>query len=50
MKYKALRMLVHMRAYANTEKGERNIVRTLTAMSVVFAVATGLFVTGIVMR
>lgn len=35
MKFKALRLLVTARQWANTEKGERIIVNTLTTMSAI---------------
>ena len=35
MKYKVLRLLVTSRRFANTEKGERVIVRTLTTMTII---------------
>ncbi len=34
MKTKALRLLVRFKWWADTEKGERTIVRTLTTMSI----------------
>lgn len=35
MKYKVLRLLVTSRRFANTEKGERVIVRALTTMTII---------------
>ncbi len=49
LKYYALRALVNARAYANTEKGECEIVSTLTALSVVCVVAFGLLIAGSIM-
>lgn len=46
MKYRVLRMLAAFRKYANTEHGERVIVRTLTAMSVVLLVDVFLIIVG----
>ena len=49
LKYYALRALANARAYANTEKGECEIVSTLTALSVVCVVAFGLLIVGNIM-
>ena len=46
MKYKVLRALVVSRRYANTERGEKVIVRTLTAMSFVLFVDVCLLIFG----
>ena len=46
MKYKVLRVLVASRRYANTEHGEKVIVRTLTAMSFVLLVDVCLLILG----
>lgn len=42
--------LAQMRRWANTERGERAIVRCLTAMCVVMAADTALLVIGIIME
>lgn len=46
MKYKVLRKLVALRKYANTERGEKIIVRTLTNMSVILIVDIALLIVG----
>lgn len=49
LKIKILRRLVAFREYANTENGERVIVRTLTVMSALFIVDLTLLVVGSIM-
>lgn len=46
IRYKALRMLVQARAWANTPQGEKIIVRTLTILSVLFAINLTLLILG----
>lgn len=46
MKYKVLRMLVASRRYANTEHGEKVIVRTLTTITAIGIVDMVLFIIG----
>ena len=46
MKYKVLRKLMSFRKYANTERGEKIIVRTLTSMSVILVVDIALLIVG----
>ena len=46
MRIKVLRMLVVGRAYANTERGERTIVATLTIMSIVMVLDVVLLIVG----
>lgn len=38
IRYKTLRMLVQVRAWANTPEGEKIIVRTLTILSVLLII------------
>ena len=46
MKYRLLRKLVLARRWANTEVGERRIVRTLTTLSVVLIIDIVLLIIG----
>ena len=46
MKYKVLRMLATSRRYANTEKGEKVIVRILTTITAIGIVDMVLFIIG----
>lgn len=46
MKYRLLRKLALARSWANTEKGERRIVRTLTTLSVILIVDMVLLIIG----
>ena len=46
MKYKVLRTLAAFRKYANTERCEKIIVRTLTSMSVILVVDIALLIVG----
>lgn len=46
MRTKVLRLLVTAKRYANTEKGEKVIVRTLTTVSALLVVDIVLFVVG----
>ena len=48
MKRQLYYRLAKMRRWANTERGERAIVRTLTAMSVIAAADITLLVIGII--
>lgn len=50
MKTKMLRMLVVARQYANTEQGERNIVRCLTFLSVALIIAIMLLTIGTIVQ
>lgn len=49
VKFRALRGLVKFREFANTERGERIIVRTLTGMSIALFVDVALLVLGSIM-
>lgn len=46
MKYRVLRKVVIARRWANTEKGERTIVRVLSAMTLVLMADVALLVVG----
>lgn len=46
MKIKYLRTLVRFRKYANTRKGEKVVVRTLTVLSCVLLVDVSLLIIG----
>ena len=48
MKRQLYYRLAQMRRWANTERGERAIVRTLTAMSVIAVVDVTLLVIGVI--
>jgi hypothetical protein len=46
MKYKVLRALAASRRYANTKRGEKVIIRTLTEMFAVLLIDVFLFIVG----
>lgn len=46
MKFKLLRLLVLAKEYGNTERGERKIVNTLTALTVMLFLSILLLIVG----